>query len=82
MVLVKNTLELLEVGNNCKTMQKTITHTDEQIETITMALRYVFDAPKTHHTTQIELMEAMENINNEAFEEMKSDLISEGIINE
>jgi hypothetical protein len=63
-------------------MQKTITHTDEQIETITMALRYVFDEPKTHHTTQIELMEAMENINNEAFEEMKSDLLSEGIIKE
>jgi hypothetical protein len=48
-------------------MQKTITHTDEQIETIKMALRFVFDEPKTHHTTQIELMEAMENINNEAF---------------
>lgn len=63
-------------------MQKTITFTDEQIETIKMALRYVFDAPKTHHTTQIELMEAMENINKEAFEEMKSDLISDGIIKE
>jgi len=63
-------------------MQKTITFTDEKLETITMALRYVFDAPKTHHTTQIELMEAMENINKEAFEEMKSDLISDGIIKE
>ena len=63
-------------------MQKTITHTDEQIETITMALRYVFDEPKVHYTTQIKCMKAMENINNEAFEEMKSDLISDGIINE
>lgn len=63
-------------------MQKTITFTDEQIETITMALRYVFDEPKTHHLTQIELMKAMENINTEAFEEMKSDLLSEGIIKE
>lgn len=63
-------------------MQKIITHTDEQLETIKMALRFVFDYYKTHHFTQIELMEAMENINTEAFEEMKSDLISDGIIKE
>jgi hypothetical protein len=63
-------------------MQKTITHTDEQLETIKTALRFQFDDRKTHHLTQIELMKAMENINNEAFEEMKSDLISDGIIKE
>jgi hypothetical protein len=63
-------------------MQKTITHTDEQLETIKTALRFQFDDRKTHHLTQIELMEAMENINNEAFEEMKSDLLIDGIIKE
>jgi len=73
---------LLGIGNNYKKMQKTITHTDEQIETITMALRFVFDEPKAHYTIQIKCMNAMKNINTEAFEEMKSDLISEGIINE
>lgn len=63
-------------------MKTTITHTDEQIETIKNALRFQFDDRKTHHFTLIELMEAMENINTEAFEEMKSDLLSEGIIKE
>lgn len=63
-------------------MQKTITLTDEQIETIKTALRFQFDDRKTHHLTQIELMEAMENINTEAFDEMKSDLISDGVIKE
>ena len=63
-------------------MQKTITHTDEQLETIKNALRFQFDDRKTHHLTQVELMEAMENINTEAFEEMKSDLVSDGIIKE
>ena len=56
--------------------------TSEQIETIKNALRFQFDDLKVHHLTQVELMEAMKNINTEAFEEMKSDLISEGVINE
>lgn len=55
---------------------------DEIKETIREALRMQFDNPKTTANKSIELMEAMQDINHEAYLEMKSDLLSEGIIKE
>ena len=56
--------------------------TTEQKETIRKSLRFCFDFPKTTDCESIDIMKAMESIDHEAYLEMKSDLISEGIINE
>lgn len=61
---------------------ETITLTYEQLETIKNALRFQFDSPKVDKYTSLALSEAMASINQDSFLEMRSDLISEGVINE